>query len=87
MNEKVQDFRGLSALLPGNQAECPGKHVQLTSAFSLRSLIPHCVYGPEKNPIKPAVAMERKGQRQVRQKQHRAEPVLALSSAVVNREQ
>ena len=86
MNEKVQEFRGLSALHPGNQAERPGKHVQLTSAFSLRSLIPHCVYGPEKNPIKPAVAMERKGQRQVRQKQHRAEPVLALSSAFVNRD-
>ena len=87
MKEKVQDFRGLSALLLGNQAERPGKHLQRTSAFSLATLIPHCLYGPGKYPIKPAVAMERKGQRQVRQKQHVAEPVLALSSAVVNREQ
>ena len=86
MNEKFQVFRGLSTLLLGNQAARPGKHLQLTSAFSLRTLIPHCLYGPEKNPIKPAVAMERKGQRQVRQKQYRAEPVLALSSAFVNRD-
>ena len=33
MNEKVQDFRGLSALLNGNKAECPGKHLQRTAAF------------------------------------------------------
>ena len=87
MNEKVQDFRGLSNLLLGHQAELPGKHLQLTSEFSLGTLIPHCLYGPGKYPIKPAVAMERKGQRRVRQKQHRAEPVLALPSVVVNREQ
>ena len=86
MNEKVQDFRGLSALLPGNQAERPGKHLQLTSAFSLGTLIPHWLYGPEKNPIKPAVAMARKGQKHVRQNQHRAKPLLALSSAFVNRD-
>ena len=35
MNENVQDFRGLIALLFGNKAELPGKHLQLTSAFSL----------------------------------------------------
>ena len=58
MNEKVQDFRGLSALLLGNQAERPGKQLQLTSAFSLGTLIPHCLYGPGKYPIKTAVAME-----------------------------
>ena len=58
MSEKVQDFRGLSALLLGNQAERPGKYLQVTSAFSLGTLIPHCLYGPEKNPNKPAVAME-----------------------------
>ena len=87
MSEKVQDIRGLSALLLGNQSERPGKHLQRTSAFSLGTLIPHCLYGPGKYPIKPAVAMERKVQRQVRQKQHVALPVLALSSAVVNREQ
>ena len=86
MNEKVQDFRGLSSLLLGIKAERPGKHLQLTSHFSLGTLIPHCLYGPGKYPIKPAVAMERKGQRRVRQKQHRAEPVLALSSAFVTRD-
>ena len=80
MSEKVQDFRGLSALLLGNQAERPGKHLQGTSAFSLGILIPHCLYGPGTYPITPAVAMERKGQRRVRQKQHRAEPVFALST-------
>ena len=73
MNEKGQDFRGLSTLLLGNQAERPGKHLQLTSNFSLGILIPHWLYGPAKYPIKPAVAKERKGQRQVRQKQKRAE--------------
>ena len=86
MSEKVQDFRGLSALLLGNQAERPGKHLQRTSAFSLATLIPHCLYGPGKYPITPALAMERKGQRRVRQKQHRAEPVFALSSAFVTRD-
>ena len=86
MSEKVQNFRGLSARLLGNQAERPGKHLQRTSAFALATLIPHCLYGPGKYPIKPAVAMERKGQREVRQKQHVAEPVLALSSAFVIRD-
>ena len=86
MSEKVQDFRGLSALLLANQAERPGKHLQRTSAFSLVTLIPQCLYGPGKYPTTPAVAMEQKGQRRVRQKQHRAEPVLALSSAFMNRD-
>ena len=57
MKEKVQDFRGLSALLPGNQAEPPGKHLQRTSAFSLASLIPHCLYGRGKYPMKPPVTL------------------------------
>ena len=61
MSEKVQDYRGLSALPLGNQAECPGKHLQRTSAFSLGTLIPQCLYGPGKYPITPAEAMERKG--------------------------
>ena len=43
MNEKVQDFRGLSALLIGNKAERPGKHLQRTAAFSQGTLIPHWV--------------------------------------------
>ena len=34
MHEKVQDFRGLSALLIGNKATRPGKQLQRTSAFS-----------------------------------------------------
>ena len=41
MNEKRQDFRGLSALLIVNKAEHPGKHLQRTSAFSLGTPIPH----------------------------------------------
>ena len=86
MSEKGQDFRGLSTLLLGNQAERPRKHLQLTSDFSLGILIPHWLYGPAKYPIKPAVAKERKGQRQVRQKQNCAETVLALSSAFVTRD-
>ena len=86
MNEKVQDFRGLSALLIVNKAERPGKHLQRTSAFSLGTLIPHCLYGPGKYPIKNAVAMERKDQRRVRQKQHRAEQVFALSTPFVSRD-
>ena len=45
MSEKIQDFRGLSALLLGNQAERPGKHLQRTSAVSLATLIPHCCMG------------------------------------------
>ena len=86
MSEKVQDFRGLSTLLLGNQAERPRKHLQLTSDFSLGILIPHWLYGPAKYPIIPAVAKERKGQRQVRQTQNCAETVLALSSASVTRD-
>ena len=35
MIEELPDFRGLSALLIGNKAERPGKHLQLTKAFSL----------------------------------------------------
>ena len=41
MNEKVQDFRGLSAILIGNKAELPGKHLQRTAAISLGTPIPH----------------------------------------------
>ena len=43
MNEKGQDFRGLSTLLLGNKAERPGKHLQRTAAFSLGTSIPHWV--------------------------------------------
>ena len=50
MNEKVQDILGISVLLIGNKAERPGKHVQLTSAFSLGNTIPHWVYGAGKFP-------------------------------------
>ena len=50
MNEKFQDFRGLSTLLIGYKAEGLGKHLQLTSAFSLGTPIPHWVYGPGKDP-------------------------------------
>ena len=41
MNEKVQDFGGLSALLIGNKAERPGKHLHRTAAFSLETSIPY----------------------------------------------
>ena len=41
MNENLQDFRGLSALLIGNKAEPPGKHLQRTAALSLGTSIPH----------------------------------------------
>ena len=41
MNEKVQDFRALSALLIGNNAERPEKHLQRTAAFSLGTPIPY----------------------------------------------
>ena len=41
MNEKVQDFRALSALLIGNNAERPGKQLQRTAAFLLGTPIPH----------------------------------------------
>ena len=40
MNEKVQDFLGHSDFLIGNRAECPGKHLKRTSAFSLGTPIP-----------------------------------------------
>ena len=43
MNEKVQDFRGLSTLLIANKAERPGKHLQRTAAFSQGTPIPHWV--------------------------------------------
>ena len=43
MNEKVQDFRGLRALLIGNKAERPGKQLQRTVAFSRGTPIPHWV--------------------------------------------
>ena len=41
MNENLPDFRGLSALLIGNKAERPGKHLERTAAFSLGTPIPH----------------------------------------------
>ena len=50
MKEKVQDFRGLSALLIGNKAEHPGKHLHRTAAFSLGTPIPHLAYWPGKDP-------------------------------------
>ena len=50
MNEKVLDFREFSAILIGNKSDRPGKHLQLTSAFSIGTLIPHWVYGPGKDP-------------------------------------
>ena len=40
MNEKVQYFRRLSALLIGNKAERPGKHLQRTATFSPGTPIP-----------------------------------------------
>ena len=43
MNEKVQDFPELSALLIDNKAERPGKHLQRTAAFSLGTPILHMV--------------------------------------------
>ena len=43
MNEKVQDFRGLSALLINNKAGGPGKHLQQTAEFSMGTPIPHWV--------------------------------------------
>ena len=46
----VQDFQGLSALLIGNKAERPGKHLQRTAAFSLGTPIPHWVWGPGEDP-------------------------------------
>ena len=43
MNENLPDFRGLSALLIGNKAERPGKHLQRTAAFSRGTPISHWV--------------------------------------------
>ena len=43
MNEKLQDFRGLSTLLIGNKAERPGIHLQRTAAFPLGTPNPHGV--------------------------------------------
>ena len=43
MNENLQDFRGLSALLIVNKAERPGKRLKRTAAFSLGTPIPHWV--------------------------------------------
>ena len=43
MNENLLDVRGLSALLFGNKAERPGKHLQRTAAFLLGTPIPHWV--------------------------------------------
>ena len=43
MKEKVQDIGGLSALLIGNKAERPGKHLQRTADFSRGTPIPHWV--------------------------------------------
>ena len=39
MNYIVQGFLGLSALLLGNKAERPGKHLQRAAAFSLGTQI------------------------------------------------
>ena len=43
MNENLPYFGGLSALLIGNKAERPGKHLQRTAAFSLGTPFPHWV--------------------------------------------
>ena len=50
MNENFQDFRELKALLFLNKAEGLGKHLYLTSAFTLGTPIPHWLYGPRKDP-------------------------------------
>ena len=43
MNEKLQDFEGLSTLLFGNKAESPEKQLQRTAALSLGTPIPDWV--------------------------------------------
>ena len=43
MNEEVKDFRALSALIIGNNAERPGIHLQRTAALSRGTPIPHWV--------------------------------------------
>ena len=50
INEKVLEIRGHSALLIGIKEDRPGKHLQLTSALSIVTLIPHCVNVPWKYP-------------------------------------
>ena len=47
---KSQELGGLSALLIGTIEELPGKHLQLTSAFSFGNQIPHWVNVPWKYP-------------------------------------
>ena len=49
MNEKVQDFRGLSALLIGYREEGPGK-TQANISLLTGDPISHWVYGPGKDP-------------------------------------
>ena len=75
MNEKFQKFRGLSALLFGNKPDRTGKNLQLTSAFSLGTLIPHCVYGHGKDPA------------QLEPRTKREDKALELSSALWKLEQ
>ena len=43
MNENLQDFRGLSALLIGNKAQRPGKQLLRTAAFTVGTPIPYWV--------------------------------------------
>ena len=50
MNEKLPDFRGLSALLIGNKAERPENHLQRTAAFIMGTPIPHWLEGPGEDP-------------------------------------
>ena len=50
LTEKVQEFRGLSILLIGINEERPGKHLQLTSAFSIGNQIPDWLNVPWKYP-------------------------------------
>ena len=50
MNENVPDFRGLITLVFCNKEKSPGKHLKLTSAFSLGTPNPHWLYGPRNVP-------------------------------------
>ena len=50
LNEEGQQFRGRSALLIGIKEERPGKHLQLTSTFSIGTQIPKWVNVPWKYP-------------------------------------
>ena len=45
MNEKVQDIRGLSALLIGNKSEHPGKKPPVNISLFTGTLIPHWFMG------------------------------------------